>query len=127
MPSKSKRAASRQARLSQRKRRRGGRDRTDSDLPEGAAIQDSQSSRHSEARTASAVATVPAAPVAPRTAVSRPAVAAATPRSRIRGTRPRSQSGPLPMYGYLGSELKRIGVLTCMIAVVLAVLTVVLR
>ena len=39
----------------------------------------------------------------------------------------RAQQEPLPMYGYLGSELKRIGTLTGLIAVVLTVLTFVLR
>ena len=39
----------------------------------------------------------------------------------------RAQQEPLPMYGYLGSELKRIGALTGLIAVALMVLTFVLR
>ena len=124
MPSKKKRIASRQAQLSQRKRRRSGRGKNQ------AATQAAED----EATTSAPVrATVPrpataVAPTAPRPAAARAPSVAASPRSRGRAASMiRAQQQPLPMYGYLGSEIKRIGALTGLIAVVLTVLTFVLR
>ena len=47
--------------------------------------------------------------------------------ARRRSARARTPSEPLPMYAHLGSELRRIGALTALMAVALAVLTVFLR
>lgn len=46
---------------------------------------------------------------------------------RRRSARARTPSEPLPMYAHLGSELRRIGALTALMVVALAVLTVFLR
>ena len=124
MPSKKKRVASRQAQLSQRKRRRSGRGRNQ------AATQAAED----EAATPAPVRAPPsrpaavAAPPSPRPAAARAPSVAASPRSRGRAASMiRAQQQPLPMYGYLGSEIKRIGALTGLIVVALAVLTIVLR
>ncbi len=112
MPSKSRRAASRQTQM---KRKRRGKPRTQ-EFDAGP----SESSRPiaideglDEAGTETAVA-------ATETQPSRP-VARKTQRSRRQVT----SEAPL-VYGYLGSELKRIGVITVLIAIALAVLTFVL-
>ena len=127
MPSKRKRAASRQAQLSQRKRRRSGRARNDAASQaeqDGAGTATPAPVRTPTPRPATVVA-----PTAPRPAAARAPSMAASPR--LRGGRAarmiRAQQEPLPMYGYLGSELKRIGALTGLIAVALTVLTFVLR
>ena len=123
MPSKRKKAASRQAQLSQRKRHRSGRGRN----------QAASQAEQDEAATPAPVRTPVSRPVAAKPPPPRPATArvpslAASPRSRGRAARMvRAQQEPLPMYGYLGSELKRIGALTGLIAVALMVLTFVLR
>ena len=125
MPSKRKRVASKQAQLSQRKQRRSGRGRNQ------AATQAAEDGAATPApvRATSARPAPVAAPTAPRPAAARVPSMAASPRSRGgRAARMvRAQQEPLPMYGYLGSELKRIGALTGLIAVVLVVLTFVLR
>ena len=125
MPSKKKRVASRQAQLSQRKRRRPGRGRNQ------ATTQSEQDGADTPApapvRTTASRPPAVTTPAAPRPATARAPSSAAPSRSRGRAASMiRAQQEPLPMYGYLGSELKRIGVLTVLIAVVLAVLTFVL-
>lgn len=118
MPSKSKRRASRQAQLSGRRRRRGGR-------PRGEATAQShvqEVRRQARPAVATAVESRPEtpAPVQPRQPV------AAAPSTRRRSSRARTPLEPLQMYPYLGSELRRIGALTGLVAITLAVLTVVL-
>ncbi len=125
MPSKKKRVASRQAQLSQRKRRRSGRGRNQ------AASQAEQDESATTAPTAirrTASRPAAAAATAPRPAAARATSVAASPRARGRAARMvKAQQEPLPMYGYLGSELKRIGALTGLIAIALVILTFVLR
>ena len=122
MPSKRNRVASKQAQLSQRKRRRSGRGRNQ------VATQAAEDGAATPAPVRAASAR-PAPVAAPRPAAARVPSMAASPRSRGgRAARMvRAQQEPLPMYGYLGSELKRVGALTGLIAVVLTVLTFVLR
>ena len=120
MPSKSKRRASRQAQLSGRRRRRGGRPRGDAT----AQPQVQEVRRQARPTVATAVAPRPeaSAPVQTQQAAPSP-----TSSPRRRSSRPRAPVEPLQMYPYLGSELRRIGALTSLVAITLAVLTVVLR
>ena len=106
MPSKSRRAASRQAQL---KRRRRGRQRvqefdagpTEPRSPDASADDGADE----------AVAVMPAAP------------ASQTPARRPHRSRRQAASEAPLSYDYLGSEIRRIGVITAMIAVVLVLLT----
>ena len=124
MPSKSRRAASRQAQLSGKRRRRDGRSRgattsstTEQERTHEVRRQTRPSVAAASPSTTEATGTVQAAQTAA------PAVAA----TRRRSSRLRTPVEPLPMYQYLGSELRRIGALTGLVAITLAVLTVVLR
>ena len=135
MPSKRKRAASRQAKLSGRRKRRGGgrRQRQAQAGQEGSAtlVASPMASRRSATSTAEAVATQtqhPAVVVQPTQTRQRRARNVATaPMARTRASQSRAATyEPLPMYAYLGSELKRIGAITAIMAVALAALTVVL-
>ncbi len=131
MPSKNKRAALRQAKLSQRGRRRGGTRRRRN----AGQIEDSPStpvvaSGRNRAATA-ATAQTPTASVAATsdTSARRTPTVAAAPSARTRTRTARNRATgyqPLPMYAYLGSELKRIGAITVVMAVALAALTVAL-
>ncbi len=121
MPSKNKRAASRQAQLRQR-RRRGGRARS----PARAEAAPAEVRRTSALqRPAGAVAT--AAPITTTAPAPQALEARESPIARRRASRARVQLEPLPMYAHLGSELRRIGALMGLVVVALAVLTVVLR
>ena len=115
MPSKAQRAASRQARLS-RRRRRGK-----------AAPQNFQSGPSQQQPENETAAASPGRPArrAPSTSAQTPAAATttrATARSRRRGT----DSGASNVTRYLGRELRQIGAITSVIAVILVGLTFVL-
>ena len=120
MPSKRKRAASRQAQLSRRKRRDRVRvpheeiapDVSGSASMSGLGETSTAVGASSSSGAAAAVIERPALPVQQRTRRNRP--------SRVR-------SEPLPSNTHLKSELKHIGILTSIMVVALAVLTVVLR
>ena len=108
MPSKSRRAASRQAQL--KRRRRGGQrvqefDAGPSESKSPAVDDDVADAVHAEMPVAAA-----SQPVA---------------RRPHRSRRQAASESPLT-YDYLGSELKRIGVIALMIAIVLVVLTLLL-
>ena len=105
MPSKSRRAASRQAQLKRRRRDRQRVQEFDAGPTEPrspAAADDSADE---------AVAVMPAAP------------ASQTPARRPHRSRRQAASETPLSYDYLGSELKQIGVITVMIATVLVLLT----
>ena len=120
MPSKRKRVASRQAQLSRKKRRdrvRVPHEEIAPDVSGSASMSGSgEASRAVGAGTSSGSATAvierPALPVQQRTRRNRP--------SRVR-------SEPLPSNTHLKSELKHIGVISSIMVVALAVLTIVLR
>jgi hypothetical protein len=118
MPSKSRRAASRQARLNQRKRRTKGKDRQDTPL----AAPPSPMTARAETPRATTEAPAPT-PRASPTMTQAPEAPAPVRRRRAR----RATAGPDPAYKYLGSELKRIGVLITLLVAVLVVLSFVLR
>ena len=132
MPSKGKRTASRQAQLSQRRRRRGGR-RTRQEAQESDAqtTQTIQRPAATAQRAANAVRRQPQAPPAvTEDAPSPQRSVAASPRARIRSRTARvgaTERQPLPMYAYLGSELKRIGVLAVIMGAALTGLTFILN
>ena len=134
MSSKNKRMASRQSRIRQQRRRRGGgRARgTAVAAPESAATGEIRRSGRSplavgDAPPSSVAAAAPSsgATVAASVGVS-DAQASAPIAARRRAAR-RVPSEPLPMYAHLGSEIRRIGALTALMAVALAVLTVFMR
>ena len=142
MSSKNKRMASRQSRIRERRRRGGGRGR--GGVAVGAAAETSEirrgGGRSSEGAFGGTVSPSPAvggvpgvtgSPVAPQVAVGgildSQAAAAQARITRRRAARTRAQSEPLPMYAHLRSELLRIGALTALMAVALAILTVFLR
>ena len=135
MPSKSKRAATRQAKLSQR-RRRSRKQRTGEQPAErvtAAHAAPAASSRRRATSTVTATAaqtqtqTLSGAAPAPQTSQRRTRSVAAAPRARTRASQDRAATyEPLPMYAYLGSEIKRIGVISAAMAVALAALTMVL-
>lgn len=129
MPSKRKRAASRQAKLSGRRRRRGGAGRRQRQEGSGTLVAAPTARQRSAASATEAVATQrPAVAVQPtQTQQRRPRNVATAPMARTRASQSRAATyEPLPMYAYLGSELKRIGAITVVMAVALAALTVVL-
>ena len=111
MPDKAHRAASRQAQLKRRRRR--GKARTQ-EFDQGPG----DSAPRAEV---AAQATEPQHEPVPE-----PEVAVA-PLQPARRTRRRTSDDPIPVYRYLGSELRRIGMITSLIGVVLVVLTFVLR
>ena len=111
MPSKAKKAASRQAKLRQKKRRgKGGVEAFDPGPTEPRSP-----------------AEATAAEVEGESPPARPAMATAAPRRQ-----PSRRSGrgaadePMPRYQYLGVELRRIGVVTGIILAILAALSFVL-
>ena len=111
MPGKGHRAASRQAKLRRRKRRGRGQ-------PE-------------------IVAACPVQPVASESAEepavelelqAEPALEAKQPSPQpVRRLRQRAPAEPVPIYSYLGAELRHIGLLTTLIVAILVALTFVLR
>ena len=120
MPSKNKRAASRQAQLRQR-RRRGGRARSPARAEAAPEVRRTSALQ----RPAGAVAT--AAPITTTATAPQALEARESPIARRRASRARVQLEPLPMYAHLGSEIRRIGALMGLVVVALAALTVVLR
>ena len=104
MPSKSRRAASRQAQLKRRRRDRQRVQEFDAGPTEPRSPADDESAD-------AAVAVMPAAP------------ASQTPARRPHRSRRQAASETPLSYDYLGSELKQIGVITVMIATVLVLLT----
>lgn len=125
MPSKAGRAASRQARLS-RKKRRGGKSRQDFELgPEEsvatteAAVEDANIESQDES---GAEENLVAQPSATATA-TRPRPRTRTPRR----TRQRAaEATPVRVYEHIGAELRLIGIITVIIVALLIGLTFVL-
>ena len=133
MPSKRKRAASRQAKLSGRRKRRGAgrRQRQTGQEATGTLVASPAASQRRATSTAETVATQTQRPVATaqpsQTQQRRARNVATAPMARTRASQSRAATyEPLPMYAYLGSELKRIGAITAIMAIALAALTVVL-
>ena len=131
MPSsKNKRMASRQSRVRERRRRSGGRGRA---TALGAAAAGTREIRRGVWRTpdggelASAGAPAAVEGVSEVRAAETVAASQSAAITRKRSARARTPSEPLPMYAHLGSELRRIAVLTALTAAALAVLTVFLR
>lgn len=129
MPSsKNKRMASRQSRVRERRRRSGGRGRAPA---LGAA--GTREIRRGVWRTpdggelASAGAPAAVEGGSEVRAAEAAAVSQSAAITRKRSARSRTPSEPLPMYAHLGSELRRIAILTALTAAALAVLTVFLR
>jgi len=111
MPNKAHRAAARQAQL-RRKRRRGKGRVQEFDLGP------------SEASTAAFVrGSLVAESEVPE---STQALPAPTPGS-VRRSRHQAEAEPMLVYGFLGPELRQIGIITSLIASILVVLTFVLR
>ena len=131
MPSsKNKRMASRQSRVRERRRRSGGRGRA----PALGASAGTREIRRGVWRTpdggelASAGAPASVEGVSEvRASEAATAASQSAAITRKRSARARTPSEPLPMYAHLGSELRRIAVLTALTAAALAVLTVFLR
>ena len=116
MPSKAQRAASRQARLS-RRRRRGK-----------AAPQNFQAGPSQQAEPTDSAAASPdrSTRSAPSAGAQTSVAAAPTARSTARSRRRTSDSGASNVTRYLGRELRQIGAITSLIAVILVGLTFVL-
>ena len=112
MPSKGRRAASRQAHLRQRKRRSKAQPQVFDPGP--------TESRRPVDDEADIEAGLEPAPLAV-------AAVPATPRAVRRGRQRTPQPEDAPVYRYLGPELRRIGAIASIIAIILAVLTVLLR
>ena len=108
MPSKSRRAASRQAQL---KRRRRGRQRVQEF---DAGPTESRSPTSDDDGADAVVAVMPASPASQTSQA---------PARRPHRSRRQAASEAALSYDYLGSELKQIGVITAMIAAVLVLLT----
>ena len=126
MPSKASRAASRQARLS-RKKRRGGKGRQDFELgPEEsvatteAAVEDADIETQDEAGAEDSSAAQPSATATATRTRSR----AQTPR-RTRQQRA-AEATPARVYQYIGAELRLIGIITVVIVALLTGLTFIL-
>ena len=142
MSSKNKRMASRQSRIRERRRRGGGArgrgavgggaDATAEIRRGGGRLPQAADGAATPSATGDGLN--PSAPYVLSKTFNDPrdaavvAVAASTDQIvRRRAARARTPSEPLPMYAHLGSELRRIGALTALMAVALAVLTVFLR
>ena len=101
MPSKSRRAASRQAQVRRRRKRgRGAQEAFDTGPTESQRVARMVEEEASGQQR-------PAAPSPAGAAVARPA------------RRARMERDEAPSYGYLGAELRRIGVITTLIATIL--------
>ena len=121
MPSKGSRAASRQAKLSQKKRRGKGAPRVYDSAPttprEGSAVPaESQSATKIEATTE-------VQETAARTRRAAPEATSPSPRRRFRAATATTAESTYP---YLGIELRHVGMITFLIVVLLSVLTAVL-
>ncbi len=116
MPSKAQRAASRQARLS-RRRRRGK-----------AAPQNFQAGPTRPSAVSEPAAQVPSRPVRQAASLGTGATTSASSYSRpaVRSRRRAVDSGTSTVSRYLGRELRQIGIITSLIAVILVGLTFVL-
>ncbi len=128
MPSKAGRAASRQARLS-RKKRRGGKGRQDFELgPEEsvatteAAVEDADIEAQGESGTEESLAAQPGATATATATRARPRTRTPT---RTRKQRV-SEATPARVYQYIGAELRLIGIITVIIVALLTGLTFVL-
>ena len=109
MPSKGHRAASRQAKVRQKKRRgKGGAQVLDTGPTQAEATTEAQTAGSDVERAPAAPAPSPAAAAAPR------------PRRRSRQT---AGGEALRTYPYLGMELRQIGLTSLVIFILLAVLT----
>ena len=146
MSSKNKRMASRQSRIRERRRRGGGARGRGAQAVGGGADGTAEIRRGGGGRLPQAAggAATPSAtdgggfnPTAPYLLSKKfddpmvrdvAVIAGSTDQIvRRRSARARMPSEPLPMYAHLGSELRRIGALTALMVVALAVLTVFLR
>ncbi len=123
MPSKRRRVASRQAELSQRKRRSRNR-AAQTDVPARPTTSPSPASTEGQGDQIEGGAQAAAAP-RPATIPAQPRQASRQSRAGRRRTPARVE--PLPTYSRLGSELRRIGAITFVIVVLLGILTAVLR
>lgn len=115
MPSKAQRAASRQARLS-RRRRRGKA------APQNFQAGPLQPSAVAEADEAEAPRRAVRTPAVDQTAVATPSNA----RTALRSRRRAAEVGSVNAYRYLGRELRQIGAISTLIIAILAGLTFVL-
>ena len=107
MPSKSHKAASRQAKLREKRRRGKAAAQTFEAGPTTPRVAAEESDTEQESRSTP----VAQAPAAPR---------------RARSTRPGTSGEAAPRYDYLGKELQRIGLLSIVILAILASVSVVL-
>ena len=129
MSSKNKRMASRQSRVRERRRRGGGRGRGAAGLGATATQEIRRGGWRSAADGGESAQTAGAAQASVLNVSGAPAAdgggqTAASAITRKRSARARAPLAPLPMYAHLKSELVRIGALTALMAVALAVLTV---
>ena len=116
MPSKSHKAASRQAKLNRRKRRGKG------------GAQEFDAGPTAEATEEAAASAPPRTQRPQPEPVVEPAAAFEQPVSRsMRRSRQRVPVQPALAYPHLGAEMRHIGVLAALIGIILAVLTVFLR
>ena len=128
MPSKKKRVASRQAQLSPRRRRERNRERHANPEPGPAVTPRAKPAdagvQHDASGAIDAVAPAPAS----EPSIATPAVGqSALPRGRARRRGGAARAQPVPTYTHLRAEIKHIGLVTGVIVVLLAVLTVLLR
>ena len=130
MPSKKKRVASRQAQLSQRRRRERNRERRTDPAPGPAvgprtmpAVPTSDEVANG-ANDAAAPAPV-RVPAAATPGIRQPALTRQPGRTRRRGAAARVE--PVPTYRHLGSEVRHIGIITGIIVALLTVLTIIMR
>ena len=128
MPSKKKRVASRQAQLSQRRRRERNRGRRTNqepgaDVAPRAAPADAEVQRDANGAN-DAVARAPVSePPIDTAAVGQPGL----PRARARRRGAAARAEPVPTYPHLRAEVRHIGLVTGVIVALLIVLTVLLR
>ena len=122
MPSKKKRVASRQAQLSQRRRRERNRDRR-ADMEPGPAVVP----RAVPADASGANDAVAPAPAREPSIATAPVRQPASPRERPRPRGPSARTEPVPTYPHLRGEVRHIGIVTGVIVALLAVMTVILR
>lgn len=116
MPSKAQRAASRQARLSRRRRRGKGAPQNFQSGPT-TRLADGESDSDEQARSIRRTPAFSGAAAAPSVAVAQPT---------LRPRRRSADSGTSQVGRYLGRELRQIGFITSLIAVILVGLTFVL-
>ena len=119
MPSKSQRAASRQAQLRRRKPRGKGRTQEFAAGPVRAEPAPDAPAAEADSEPVQGPASTPAAVLQPEPGIGAPG-AAARPARR---PRVRTANDPAAVYRYLGPELRRIGLITTAIVAVLIGLT----